>query len=237
MRRPKVAVIVPSRQRAGNVARLVSAWQRTTTGDGHLVVAVDDDDPLLSAYTYLAARWPADVQLCEAPRHPAGALGGTLNDYAIAYAAGFHAVGFMGDDHVPRTHGWDQMVLDAIQTGYGIVYGDDLFQRRALPTAVFMDARIVRALGWMSPPGLRHLYVDNAWKQLGEATEQLCYLPRVVIEHLHPAAGKADMDEVYRRVNHPDADAWDRAAYLAWQRDSFPADAARIREALRGVTG
>jgi hypothetical protein len=29
------------------------------------------------------------------------------------------------------------------------------------------------------------------------------YLPDVIIEHLHPAAGKAEMDEGYARVNQP----------------------------------
>jgi hypothetical protein len=55
----------------------------------------------------------------------------------------------------------------------------------------------------MTFPGCIHLYFDNFVKQLGIDLSALIYLPDVIIEHLHPVAGKAEMDEGYARVNQP----------------------------------
>jgi hypothetical protein len=55
----------------------------------------------------------------------------------------------------------------------------------------------------MTFPGCVHLFFDNFVKQLGLDLEYLKYLPDVIIEHMHPVAGKAEMDEGYERVNQP----------------------------------
>jgi hypothetical protein len=55
----------------------------------------------------------------------------------------------------------------------------------------------------MTFPGCIHLFFDNFVKQLGIDIGVLKYLPDVIIEHLHPVAGKAEMDEGYARVNQP----------------------------------
>jgi hypothetical protein len=66
-----------------------------------------------------------------------------------------------------------------------------------------MTRDIVLELNGITFPGCKHLYFDNFVKQLGIDLGCLIYLPDVIIEHLHPAAGKAEMDEGYARVNQP----------------------------------
>jgi hypothetical protein len=80
-----------------------------------------------------------------------------------------------------------------------------------------MQSRMIKALGFMAPPAMRHLYLDNFWKELGEAVGGLVYLPDVIIEHLHPVNGKAEWDERYRAVNAPDKDAADRQAWMEYR--------------------
>lgn len=125
-------------------------------------------------------------------------------------------VGFMGDDHRVRTRGWDQALTDAAGP-LGIAYGDDLLQGVELPTAVVMGADIVRTLGQMVPPTLQHLFVDDYWKALGLGCGRLRYVPEVVIEHMHPSAGKAEMDASYEITNHPDRYESDGAAWKAYR--------------------
>lgn len=125
-------------------------------------------------------------------------------------------VGFMGDDHRVRTRGWDQALTDAAGP-LGIAYGDDLLQGVELPTTVVMGADIVRTLGQMVPPTLQHLFVDDYWKALGVGMGRLRYVPDVVIEHMHPAAGKAEMDASYEITNHPDRYESDGAAWKAYR--------------------
>ena len=66
----------------------------------------------------------------------------------------------------------------------------------------------------MAPQVMRHLYLDNFWKHLGEQTGGLRYLGDVVIEHLHPVAGKAPWDHRYAAVNASARDTEDR---IAWE--------------------
>jgi len=151
-------------------------------------------------------------------------------------------VGFMGDDHRVRTPGWDRILTDA--AGWtGIAYGDDLLRGEELPTSVVMAADIVRTLGWMAPPVLGHMYIDDYWRDLGQRVDDLHYCPDVVIEHMHPSAGKAEVDESYERTNHPDQYARDSAAYAEFRdhgglgRDAFWVKAARADLHLFGIGG
>lgn len=211
---PPLAVIVPTRGRPANAARLAQAFRDTDALNAVPIFVIDRGDPAHDAYQHLV-----DTQ--EIPRLVAmpgeGGTGMTrpLNYLARRFATLYEAVGFMGDDHLPRTGGWDGRVLDALDSlEPRIVYGNDLLQGAALPTAVFMQSRMIQALGWMAPPVLRHLYVDNFWKELGEALVGLRYLDDVVIEHLHPVLSKAEWDEGYARVNSAQATEGDR---LTWE--------------------
>lgn len=212
-----LAVIVPTRGRPGSAARLSQAFRDTHALDALPVFVADWDDPELPAYRKLLdSEQIPRLMVCDAGTGTG--MTHALNYAARRYAELYEAVGFMGDDHLPRTVNWDSTVLDALDSlEPRIVYGNDLLQGKALPTAVFMQSRMVRALGFMAPAVLRHLYVDNYWKELGERTGSLRYLPDVVIEHIHPAAGKTAMDDGYRRVNAPEADRNDRAAWLAYR--------------------
>jgi len=231
-------MIVPSRGRPQNIAALLSAWAETTTGDTELWIALDDDDPTLSESLTVCSsmEWPAEP--VHPPRwivQPRLRLAGTLNALAVAAAetGQYKAIGFMGDDHRPRTKHWDAMfsaALDAL--GTGLVYGNDLIQGAALPTAVAMTADIIATLGYMVPPGLVHLYADTAWLELGKAIAKARYLPEVVLEHMHPIAGKAAEDAGYREANAPEQYESDRIAFENWMHDGFDADIAKLRALL-----
>jgi hypothetical protein len=229
-----LVVIVPSRGRPGAVGELVEAFEQTCTEvTTDLVFAVDGDDEFLSDYqaAVRAYRGYGVLLTAAAP----STMVATLN-----YAAGTlvadrepSAIGFMGDDHRPRTKGWDAAYLDALRDmGTGIVYGNDLLQRGNLPTQVAMTADIIRTLGYMAPPGLTHLAVDNAWLALGQAADCIRYLPDVVVEHRHPAAGKAAWDEGYQRVNSAEMYERDGAEFARWAREDLPYAAAKVK-ALR----
>jgi hypothetical protein len=65
----------------------------------------------------------------------------------------------------------------------------------------------------MVPPNMKHLYLDNFWKKLGEDLGALTYLEDVIVEHMHPVAGKAEWDEGYREVNAQEVYSADALAY------------------------
>lgn len=197
-----MAVIVPSRKRPHNIERLADAWASCDT-EAYLIVGIDDDDDT-SAYAKALTGMPH----CGLNILPRTNMNGTLNELAVELSDTFDYIGFMGDDHLPQTHHWDSRIVTALSQGpCRMAYGNDLFQGPLLPTAIFMDARIIRAVGYMAPPELKHLFLDNTWVEWGKALGTMTYLPDVIIEHVHPHAGKADHDEGYGRVNSKEV--WD----------------------------
>lgn len=229
----ELLVIVPSRGRPHAAAELAAAFAELSEADSRLVFVVDSDDPDMAGYGNVTqAHPPVGLLVNTGPRTMVAAL----NVAATALLASFPnaaAVAFMGDDHRPRTAGWDAAYLGALATlGTGIVYGDDLLQHENIPTQVAMTADIIRTLGHMAPPPLTHLFVDNYWKDLGAAAGCLRYLPNVVVEHLHPFAGKAEWDAGHRRVNTPSMYGRDQAAYSAYAAAHLADDIAKVR-ALR----
>lgn len=214
---PPLAVIVPTRGRPENAARLAQAFKDTDALNAVAVFVTDWDDPKLPDYRRLLDKGAiARLMIVD----HSGGMCYALNYAAVRYAEVYDAVGFMGDDHLPRTRGWDGTVLEALDSlEPRIVYGNDLLQGVNLPTAVFMQSRMIRALNMMAPQSMQHLYLDNFWKELGERVGGLVYLPDVIIEHLHPVNGKAVWDERYTAVNAPERDQADRAAWLAYRED------------------
>lgn len=213
-----LAVVVPSRGRPHTVAELAGAFRDTCTERTWLLFAVDEDDPCYLAYRDAVGEASAAGLRVQLVAQPSGTMVSALNHAArhLLAAPGPavpEAIGFMGDDHRPRTEGWDRAYLDALTSLPGIVYGNDLIQGANLPTECAISASVVRALGHMAPETLTHLYVDNYWLTLGRAAGCISYLPGVVVEHLHPVAGAVEWDDGYRRVNAPAMYARDRIAY------------------------
>jgi hypothetical protein len=221
-------VIVPSRGRPDNVTALIDAWDRTRAY-AQLLIVVDDDDELLDRYEMVMETAPAWVSLEVTPRKR---LGPTLNEYAVKNAPLYDIVGFMGDDHRPRTPHWDRRFAMAIAQmgGVGITYGNDLIQGPNLPTAVWMSSCIVETLGYMVPPGIVHLFADNFWKAVGEGIGRLNYLSDVVIEHVHPVAQKAEWDDTYKECNAGEIWESDEKTFQAYMTHAYVGDMDKIRE-------
>lgn len=235
-----LAILTPTRGRAARFAEMVKSVFATAAMDVQVWVGLDDDDPE-DYYSALRALPVGDQEIVPMRGERLSLSGWTnlLAERALSVTNPPRFLASLGDDHRPRTTGWDERLVAAIEEmgGSGIAYGNDLFQGRGLPTAWVMSADIVAALGWMMLPACRHMYVDNAILALGRELGLIAYRPDVVIEHLHPLAGKAAMDESYRASNRPALVAVDGRAFSAWTAadDGLRADAARVRAALHSV--
>jgi hypothetical protein len=228
-----LAVITPTRGRPERFAALVSAIHRSAAGSVDIWAGLDADDPS----EYLAAlRDRPGSDAVVGTRGDRRSLSAWTNLLALEALDGWHPPRYLaslGDDHLPRTVGWNRTLIEAIEAlpgGVGIAYGNDLLQGENLPTAWVVSADLVRAVGWMMLPTAQHMYVDNAVLALGKATGQIVYRPDVVIEHLHPSAGgKAAWDASYRESNTSERYERDRAAFEAWRRDGLAADVEKVK--------
>lgn len=222
----ELVVITPSRGRPQQMAEMVAACKATASGNVRVLPCLDDDDPALDQYRALLPSGPRLVG-------PRRTLSGWTNHAAAVLLDQMHRpcyLASLGDDHRPRTPGWDMKLRAAIEAlgGPGIAYGNDLLQGERLCTAWVVSSELVAAVGWMMLPACEHMYVDRAVLDLGRASGRIVYRPDVVIEHLHPVAGKAGWDDSYRATNAPARYAADQAAYEAWRVDGLDRDVAKL---------
>jgi len=226
-------VIIPTRGRPHAIPELMQAWD-DTSATAHVLFAVDTDDPELASYRQHAAALKGDgrVRFAFGKRRR---LVGTLNAQAVKAAKDYRFLAFLGDDHRPRpaAMAWDARIRECLSGGPGIVYGNDLLQGENMPTAVAMTSDIVTTLGYMCPTGFTHLCVDLVWLNWGTATGRITYLPDMVIEHLHPANGKAALDAGYEEANSDAMVTADTAAYYDYRDNGgLDADLDKLRKLI-----
>lgn len=206
---------------------MVKAWSDTTEGHSRIVAVLDRDDTTFSGYSSLADITGVSLELVSRASYA-----DKLRDATNRHLGEFDAVACWNDDHLPRT-AWESTQIQALEDmGDGIVYGDDLLQGEHLPTAPTISMRIVQALGWICPPTLRHMFIDNFWRELGKALGRLSYQPHVVIEHAHFANGKAPLDATYDLSRDEAMFERDRLAWERYLRYDFFTDVERVRKAL-----
>jgi hypothetical protein len=214
--------LVPSRGRAWKVDRLVRACALTATGDFRLHFGFDADDPQLPANITAAAGCKYDVQ-------PRMGLAAWTNHLAAQHLDDADMLASIGDDMVPKTHGWDTMLAGAVeQTGGGFAYPQD-GRRSDIPEMCVMSAGIVKALGWMALPSSSHWFIDNVWYCLGEP-DLITYRPDVIIKHKHPNTPGGDPHDRTYADAAPHLDT-DLAAYQRWRLFGMKRDRETVRRA------
>lgn len=225
-----ILVFCPSRGRPKALAAAADSMQASQKlAETRLVGVVDADDPLFDEYI----ETEVDIVVPKVTGNMVIALNAAV-DALIDETEEADILGFIGDDHRFRTNAWDEKIQKALTSRPGFAYGYDGFWHQGqIPTQIFISRPIISALGYFALPDCHHLYVDNAWAELGRATDSLQWLHNVYIEHLHPAIGKAEWDEGYLRVNNQAMYDRDRDAFEAW-RDGprLHEDVAKVQEAL-----
>ena len=215
-------VIIPARGRPDKAEFAFHELKRFSK-ISDFMIGLDDDD---------ADNYP-EIDGVIREVNPRLKMNGTLNLLATKYADKYETITFMGDDHVVRTDGWDEKLYEPIKNrGFGISYGNDLFQGENLPTMVMMSTNIIKELGFMAPPKLIHLFMDNFWKVFGQVLGCLDYKGDVIIEHMHYMAGKSKVDAQYQEVNSSDVSSHDALAFKEYAETQLKDDAIRVLMAV-----
>jgi len=220
----KILIILPSRcgdsDRTSNVERFIENWKENTEGYSDLCLAIDEDEKdKYKEYDNVIL----DISKRER-------LAPKLNYIALKYCDKYKYIAFFGDDHIIKTK-WESEFLNFfIKNNTAILYGNDLLQRSNLPTAVCLSSNIITTIGYIVPIGLKHMFIDNFWYDLGNSLKILKYFNNVIFEHLHPANNKSKQDSQYEIANQVFNE--DYLVYDKYLKTQFPLDVKKLKNVL-----
>jgi len=196
-----LGMLVPSRGRPQNIARLWDAMKGTCAASTSLLVGLDADDPQRDAYP------PGPGYVVQDGLRYVTAW---VNHLALMTLGSYRFAGHFGDDNVPETPGWDERICQALGR-QPFAFANDRYPRApgSLSCHIFMRADVVRTLGYFGPPEISHMYVDVAWMAWCLACGHE-YLDDVMIPHHHYTLGAAHDDTYARSYARTAADlsAW-----------------------------
>lgn len=194
-------ILLPTKGRPLSLKRFATHYELTGCTLPVLLL-IDQNDAYQGTYDNVAHNFD-DMTV------PAGTPIGECFNLAFRQYPDEPFYGITADDVVPETPEWDVKLRDACLPDR-VSWGDDGIQGENLPTHPFLGGDLVRRMGYIAPPGVKHWYADNFWKLLATVNGRGSYLPEVKTTHRHPLKGLAETDATYK--NQPDHEE-DRKAW------------------------
>lgn len=179
------------------------------------VAAVMIDGPM---EPYLEVPWPAHWHIHQSNVHLE--LSGALNALFKLHPDE-KTYGFMCDHGRPESPEW-ATELERSAGDWNIAFCNDYHNRinprtnqRRLTEATCFGGELVRAIGWVWPDFMVHLYGDDVWEDIGYRLGNLIWRNDVYVRSLQFAAGEIPIDDNHKRMfrGEPFA-AKDAAAYF-----------------------
>lgn len=137
----------------------------------------------LSAGIYDSIHLPPGWKLCPVAERFDGMAAKVQIAYAECAVRDAAWVGVLCDDMTPLTIGWDYVLISRLN-GWNAVSSDDLDQApKRMEGATVWSRPLVDAIGYMAPPGLHHLFFDDVWEKLGQATGCLQWAMDIKVKH------------------------------------------------------
>lgn len=147
---------------------------------------------------------------------------------------GYLTLSGIDDDTIVTTDGWDLLLsLPLKAKGYGVSWGNDTIQNGRVPTKWTMTTNIIDALGFICPPGLIHLFIDDFLARIGQELNSAHYAPNVMMEHHHWLNKKAEMDETYQETASRETWDHDERVFTEYMTGQFHEDIERVKKHLK----
>ena len=134
-------------------------------------------------------------------------------------------VGWVVDDLIPETQGWDKTLIGGLN-GENVISCNDGARAPFRMCAPVFSGDWLRALGYLYPPDLFwHSYWDDALERLGRATDSWWVCMDVTLRHVDAfQTGIADATHMH---SYGKSDK-DRADLMTWRRTEMDAAVRRI---------
>lgn len=228
-----ILCILPSKGRPDRLLETVASFIRTRPCQAELEIVYDiRDAPALAIKgTGITMGLVPETGMANAWNRTAIKR---LNDTNVMGQKKHALMGLCADDLLYKTKNWDQLLwMEFLKHGTGVYYGNDLLRTDDLGTHPFITTDIIEALGYAAPSGLKHLYLDNFWREIGKAIGRYFYLPEIITEHRHFTKYPNLRDEHYDRVNSPEMYAHDKAVFEKWRDEELPLVLPKLKSLLK----
>lgn len=224
-----MAWMCPTFQRPHRLKELAETWVEMAE-DIPLYVRIWKHDQYKEKY--YETSWPEEFHLYESEAEWAG---DALRDYFVSFPSEpFY--GFIGDDVLLKTPDGVAALINEAQDFF-IAYPNDRIQRHHLCTHFCLGGELVRTVGYLVPPGIRHHYMDNIWMTIGLNTGLLRYRPDIIFSHAHFLRGR-EYDDTYEKVYLPDgsmkpeAESYGKTIFDLWMKKRAQEDIISVRRRL-----
>lgn len=189
----ELAILVPALRRPQNVAPLLNSALRAAPGARVLFICDPDDEPEI-----LAIKDEGGEHIA-----PGG-------NYAAKINAGVRHTDepliFMGADDLRFHPGWLEAATAWLRGKTEVVGTNDLCNPRvmagnhsthSLLTREYAERGTIDEKGKVLHEGYVHEYVDDEFVQTAIRRSAFSFAEDSIVEHMHPNAGKAEMDDLY----------------------------------------
>ena len=113
------------------------------------------------------------------------ATGERTEDAYRRYCKDADWVGWLGDDSRPITEHWDTLAIERL-TGWNFVSTNDgVFAPKKASGATVWSGDLLRAVGWLYAPGLKHFFFDDVWEHIGKTCGVWTVDMSILVQHDH----------------------------------------------------
>lgn len=222
---------IPTRNRPEAIQQLIIAMESTGCVPGCAVMV---DGPLKP---YQGVRWPSTWHIHHDDTHLE--LGRALNALFKFYP-NEKVYGFLTDHARPMSADWATKLEEAAGD-WGIALCDDTHLRinpntgnRRLSEATCFGGKLCRAVGWVWPSMVVHLYGDDIWEEIGHELGLINEVNSVKVKSLLFSKGEMPKDDNHDRL-------WrgqrydDKIPYLKWREEQKECTIAMLRHLMNGT--
>ena len=223
----KILYKVTSRQRPDNLKRTLLNIQEMATNPNYLIcLTLDEDDKTVNnpAFTEWINEnfWIELSVFYGKSKNKIDAINRDLEQFT-----NWDILVNVSDDQVFTVKGFDQKIIDAFQ----FANGTDLFLHfrdtnhdpiDALCTLSIIGQDYFKRDGYIYHPSYKSVWCDNEAMQVAKNRNCYRFIPDVIFDHLHPAYGKSQQDQLSRKTESPSLHKIDHNNFLRRQKFNFP---------------
>jgi len=225
-------ILLPTLNRTKLVKQFFASYEATHAEvPGILLVDEHDFDNNQTAYEEIIKLLPSNWELKETGN--AVSMGDKIR-FIWPELSGYLWIGLLNDDHFCVTEEWDKKV-EGMLDGTNMVSTNDgnwNFGVRVVGLTAWSKPLLDCAGFPIFPRNLQHLYIDDVWKAIGEATGCWRETNKINIEHRHVFFHKMAKDETFEKVYAQPSWEYDSKEFKHFMEQDFNKVVERVK-ALR----